>query len=31
MDTFVAFRGRRPQPDALLRHAGIAVESPGIH
>ena len=31
MDTFVAFRGRRPQPDALLRHAGIAVESPGNH
>ncbi len=23
MDTFVAFRGRRPQPDALLRHTGI--------
>ena len=29
MDTFVAFRGRRPQPDALLRHAGIAGESSG--
>jgi oligopeptidase A len=23
MDTFVAFRGRKPQPDALLRHTGI--------
>jgi oligopeptidase A len=24
MDLFVAFRGREPQVDALLRHSGIA-------
>ncbi|MGB5211554.1 MAG: M3 family metallopeptidase [Gammaproteobacteria bacterium] len=24
MDTFIAFRGRKPQPDALLRQSGIA-------
>ena len=28
MDTFVAFRGRKPEPDALLRHAGITGDSP---
>jgi Zn-dependent oligopeptidase len=25
MDLFVAFRGREPRIDALLRHSGIAV------
>jgi oligopeptidase A len=30
MDTFVAFRGRKPEPDALLRHAGIADNPPRI-
>ena len=24
MDVFVAFRGREPTPDALLRHSGLA-------
>lgn len=24
MDSFVAFRGRKPRIDALLRHSGIA-------
>jgi len=24
LDLFVAFRGREPRPDALLRHSGLA-------
>ena len=27
MDSFIAFRGRKPQADALLRHSGIAIEN----
>ena len=28
MDVFVEFRGRAPQPDALLRHSGLLQDSP---
>ncbi|HEY5717120.1 MAG TPA: M3 family metallopeptidase, partial [Motiliproteus sp.] len=30
MELFVAFRGRKPRPDALLRHSGIALQQGGV-